>query len=314
LRAVTGNGERRIARREFLAGAGAALVPLRAEEAAPVFDIHCHPPFPGHSEGWILRHQRALGIQTSVLLPINSAAAHTGVLPSFNIAKGSAIRMATEYPNEFVAFTLVDPRRSDAARTLRREFGAGARGIGELEFPIDCDSPKLDPIYELAGEFGRPVLQHFEYGAANRKFERFEKVVAKYPRVPFIGHAQTWWGNIDLHHRQEQIWPEPDWRVTPGGITDRLLRDYPNVFGDLSASSGLNALTRDRGHARAFLERHQDKLLFGTDCIHEGPAGAAKCFGGRTLEVLRELAPSQEILRKILWINSRKLLGMPESV
>jgi hypothetical protein len=30
----------------------------------------------------------------------------------------------------------------------------------------------------------------------------------------------------------------PKTPVTPGGITDRLLSDYPNMFGDMSAGSG----------------------------------------------------------------------------
>ena len=33
-------------------------------------------------------------------------------------------------------------------------------------------------------------------------------------------------------------------------ITDRLLSDYPNMYGDMSAGSGLNALLRDEEHAR----------------------------------------------------------------
>lgn len=37
-----------------------------------MFDIHCHPPYPTHGETWILRHQRALGIRTTALLPMNS--------------------------------------------------------------------------------------------------------------------------------------------------------------------------------------------------------------------------------------------------
>ena len=96
-------------------------------------------------------------------------------------------------------------------------------------------------------------------------------------------------------------------------MTERLLSEYPNVFGDLSASSGLNALTRDSGYAREFLARFQDKLLFGTDCLHHGRAGP-ECWGRRTLEALHELAPSQEILKKILWTNARQLLRLPEAL
>ena len=61
-----------------------------------------------------------------------------------------------------------------------------------MEFQIDCDSPKMEAVYKLAEEFRVPVLLHFEYGAANMGFERFYRIVANDPGVPFIGHAQTW--------------------------------------------------------------------------------------------------------------------------
>ena len=244
---------------------------------------------------------------------MNSAAAHTGILPSFTIARGSANRLAKKYPAEFVPFTIADPRKKDCGRTLRRYLDAGARGIGEMEFPVECDSPGMMTVYEVAQEYRVPVLIHFEHGAANMGFERFFRMAAKYPNAVLIGHAQTWWGNIDLHHNQEQIWPEPDGPVTPGGITEKLLTDYPNVFADLSAASGLNALTRDRGYAREFLVRYQDKLLFGTDCLHHGQAGP-ECWGRRTLAELSKLASSQEILKKILWSNARHLLRLSETL
>ena len=75
-------------RREVLFGLLGVPVPAEAGQSHTVFDIHCHPPCPTHGETWILRHQRALGIRTTALLPMNSAAARTGLLPSFNIAQG----------------------------------------------------------------------------------------------------------------------------------------------------------------------------------------------------------------------------------
>jgi len=39
----------------------------------------------------------------------------------------------------------------------------------------------------------------------------------------------------------------------------------PNLYADLSAGSALNALSRDRAVAKAFLEKHYRKLFFGTD-------------------------------------------------
>jgi hypothetical protein len=43
------------------------------------------------------------------------------------------------------------------------------------------------------------------------------------------------------------------------------MRDYPNLYGDLSANSGLTALERDPDHAWRFLDEFQDRLVFGLD-------------------------------------------------
>ena len=56
------------------------------------------------------------------------------------------------------------------------------------------------------------------------------------------------------------------------------------MFGDLSAGSGLNALTRDEDFTRGFLERHQDKLLFGSDCSDPDGSGP-NCQGSQTIAV-----------------------------
>ncbi len=52
----------------------------------------------------------------------------------------------------------------------------------------------------------------------------------------------------------------------------RLLRTFPNLYADLSAMSGYNAITRDRDFGVRFLNEFQDKLLFGTDaCFSDDP-------------------------------------------
>jgi len=112
--------------------------------------------------------------------------------------------------------------------------------------------------------------------------------------------------------------------VTRGGVTDKWLGDYPNLFGDLSANSGNNGMSRDPEFTAGFLERHQDKLLFGSDCSctdgHGGgvsqsnnPAAArlaGKCVARETLTLLKRSA-SPKILRKIVWDNAHKLLRIP---
>jgi hypothetical protein len=95
----------------------------------------------------------------------------------------------------------------------------------------------------------------------------------------------------------------------PVSHADRYLSDYPNMYGDLSAGSGLNALTRDEDHAREFIQRHQDKLLFGGDCNdHDGQG--SKCSGAGMIAVVRRLSPSKEIERKLLYRNARRVFSI----
>jgi predicted TIM-barrel fold metal-dependent hydrolase len=163
----------------------------------------------------------------------------------------------------------------------------------------------MHEIYELAHAFEVPVLLHFQHGAFNQGIERFQTMAGKYTKAKFIGHAQTWWGNIDRNHDQKVMYPKG--RVTPGGITDRLLSDYPNVYADLSAGSGLNALLRDEDHAREFLARHQDKLMYGSDC-NDSVGTGDRCSGSRCISALKRLAPAPAVLRKIFRQNAERLL------
>ena len=99
----------------------------------------------------------------------------------------------------------------------------------------------------------------------------------------------------------------PKTKVTPGGLTDRYLADYPNIFGDLSAGSGQNSLTRDEEHAAGFLERHQDKLCLGTDCADSEGQGA-KCSGAGTIGIVRRLVPDAAVRAKIFAGNAQRII------
>jgi hypothetical protein len=81
------------------------------------------------------------------------------------------------------------------------------------------------------------------------------------------------------------------------------------MYGDLSAGSGLNALTRDEDFTRDFLARHQSKLLYGSDCTDVEGAGA-KCQGAQTIAAIRRLAGRKSIQRKLLHDNAKKLFRL----
>jgi len=68
-------------------------------------------------------------------------------------------------------------------------------------------------------------------------------------------------------------------------------------------------LTRDEDFTRDFLKRHQDKLLYGSDCNDHVGAGD-KCQGAQTIAAIRRLAPNEKIERKLLYANAKRLLRL----
>jgi predicted TIM-barrel fold metal-dependent hydrolase len=242
-----------------------------------------------------------MGIGKTVLLPAGrryGLAADAG-------GNDVVVELAKRYPKEYVFFANELPDIPETRQVLEKYLKMGAIGIGEQKFPVDSDSKHIHLVASIAEEFNVPVLLHFEHENYNFHIERFHKVLEAHPKVNFIGHAQTWWGNIDKNHDQTVMYPKT--KVTPGGISDRYLSDYPNMYGDLSAGSGQNSMLRDEEQARAFLKRHQDKLLFGSDC--SDPIGKGeKCIGTNTLLAIRRLAPDAAAVRKILHGNAARVM------
>jgi predicted TIM-barrel fold metal-dependent hydrolase len=179
--------------------------------------------------------------------------------------------------------------------------------IAEQKFMVECDSAASQKLYELAAAYNVPILLHFQHQTYNLGYDRFHTMLEKHPKTNFIGHAQAFWGNIDKNHDQKVNYPKG--KVTPGGLTDRYLADYPNMFADMSAGSGLLALTRDEEHTRGFFDRHQDKILYGSDCADHLGRGPG-CQGAATLAAIRKLASSKAVERKILFENSKRLFRL----
>ncbi|MEO7317439.1 MAG: amidohydrolase family protein [Chthoniobacteraceae bacterium] len=294
-----------ISRREFLftTASAAASVALAEHAPEPVIDIHQHTDYAGRTDEQLIAHQRTMGVTHTVLLP----AGRFFGLEAACSGNDRVMEVAKRLPREFVFFANEVPYLSDARDEIRRVLRAGGLGIGEQKFMVDADSRAIAIVAELAQEFSVPVLLHFQFGRYNTSFERFPRILEKFPTVNFIGHAQTWWANIDAKADQPVLYPKGP--VTPGGLTDKYLADYPNMFADMSAGSGLNAMLRDEDHARAFIARHADKLMFGSDCDDTIGAGE-KCSGSEMLATIRRLAPSKDVERKLLFGNAKRVLKL----
>jgi predicted TIM-barrel fold metal-dependent hydrolase len=117
------------------------------------------------------------------------------------------------------------------------------------------------------------------------------------------------WANIDANAVTNPRDNYPKGKVTPGGLTDRYLTDFPNLYADLSAGSGLNAFIRDEDHARAFIARHADRMLYGSDCSDYAGFGPT-CSGSRMIAAIRRLSPDRPTERKLLHDNAQKLFKL----
>ncbi|MCI0419863.1 MAG: amidohydrolase [Acidobacteria bacterium] len=298
-----------LSRRQFL---GAACVftlahPLSAQDAPePILDLHQHTPYNKRPRELVLVHQEQHRIKTTVILP------GEGWMLKIIGGNRECADFQAAHSDRYVKFTSADPAESRALDVLRGNIQRGAIGIGEMKYHVAVDSPEMHRVYKLAEEMQVPVLLHFEYEMYNTGFERFDKVLKAYPKVNFIGHAQTWWGNVSADLKPLDLYPKG--RVKPGGLTDRLLSDYANIYADLSAGSGLNAMTRDPEFYRGFIERHSRKLIWGSDCDCNDGKGAGvqsgRCLAEQSLELLRKLTPDMTTYRRIVYGNGAGLLKL----
>lgn len=307
-----------MARRNFLAstlsGSVVALTSFaRAEDAVaePIIDIHQHTNYRERTSTELIAHQQAMGVTQTILLPAGSPVSRASTADGKHNGLGgvgaggneTALTMARQYPKEFYFGANEVTDLADARVEIARYLDLGAVIIGEQKFGVECDSAESQLLYALAAEYGVPILMHVQHATYNLGFERLHTMLTKYPKTTFIGHAQTWWANIDKNHADQKVL-YPTGTVTAGGLTDRYLADYPNMFADMSAGSGLNALTRDEDHARGFLDRHQAKILYGSDCDDRVGSGVA-CSGSQTLAAIRKFAPNKAAERKILFENAK---------
>jgi uncharacterized protein len=296
-----------LSRRSFLTTASTALLARDSfgdtNQREEIIDIHQHTNYAGRTDDELIAHQRKLGITRTILLP-------AGRLFGLDAQCGTndtVEALAKKLPGEFSFFANEVPFLTEARVEIESYLRKGGIGIGEQKFTVESDSRAVHLLAEIAQEFGVPVLLHFQFGRYNTSYARFAATLEKFPKVNFIGHAQTFWANIDAKCDQVTLYPKGP--VTAGGLTDRYLKDYPNFFADLSAGSALNALHRDEAHAREFIARHESKLLFGTDCDDKVGAGE-KCSGSQMLATIRAWAPSKAVERKILFDNARGVLKL----
>ena len=285
-----------------------------------IVDSHNHPDWHGHNLDKFLENMNALGIDRTWLFTWECREDEYD--PEFyNNSLGlrdqdgpipfpRCLSYGERAPDRFILGYAPDPRRPGAINRLRAAVDIyGVRAYGELKLRMMYDNPDALAMYRVCGELNLPVTVHIDYEIQAKGdwpwssywygggIEAFERAVAACPDTVFLGHAPGFWAHISGDRRFEKE-SYPDGPVAPGGKLIEMLRAYPNLYCDISAGSGHNALARDAEHALRFIDEFQDRILYARDC-----------FDNRHQELLRSLSLSESVLRKIFAGNSLRLLG-----
>jgi len=312
--------ESRITRRTFLHGAaaGATLAAgyrpsgvSAAEAPGPLFDIHVHLGMvwgsrPALGVADLLRWMDAHRIEAAAVLPLISPESWDHPLTTDWV-----LQETKAHRDRLIPFCSIDPRttiidtQQKKADLLKRYRDAGARGFGEHKAGVPMDDPRNLETLAACAEIGMPVLFHLDNERNMDKpgLPGLESVLRQLPKGVFIGHAQGWWASISGDVTQEQLDGYPTGKVAPGGAIDALMDRYPNIYGDLSAGSGANAIMRDLEFGRKFLIRRADRLLFGTDYL--APEQKVPQF-----DLYRDLDLPSDAAEKIYRGNAKRLLGL----
>lgn len=314
--------------------------------AFPVIDAHNHlsgSKDPVH----LLREMDRAQVQTVVNLDGWWGSALEEQLDRYDRAYPG--RFLTYARINFKGFADSDWTARELAR-LKEGFNAGAKGLkiskslglqhrnertGKL---ISIDDPKLAPLFQLAGEMGRPVAIHSADPAAffrplDRFNERWHELMShpdwlfhdkKYPSRLQLWRARN---RVIARHRQTtfvgaHMGNNPEDLATVG----KWLDEYPNFFVDIDAR--VSELGRQPYTARRFFIQYQDRILFGTDTAPmakmyevyyrflETDDEYWDCSGGHHLQgfwrVYGIYLP-KEVLAKIYHATAARILHLPSA-
>ncbi len=220
------------------------------------------------------------GIDKSVVLPLVNPENLDVFLGTGNI---ETLRECRKFPDRLIPFYNLDPRgmlyspKADLSKILRAFKDMGCRGVGEICANIPISHPLYQNLFHHAGKEEMPLLFHFtgkRYGAYGARDDiglpGLEKMLKAFTSTVFIGHGPAFWAEIAREVDPIAREGYPRTPVRKKGRLWTLLEQYPNLYGDLSAGSGHNALTRSPAIGLEFLEKCSRQLFFGTDRFGPG--------------------------------------------
>ncbi len=282
-------------------------------------DIHVHAyrrPGPRNfsSPEQLIQRYDSMGVEQGVLLPLVSPEVY---LPQSN---EEILEIVEDCGDRFIPFCNIDPRaltntpEAPLGDLLEYYRDLGCKGIGEVMPNMPFLDPLVQNLFSHVEKAGFPLVFDMStrigggYGLYDDPgLPQLEQSLQRFPGLIFLGHGPPFWAEISELNTPNDRAGYPDYPIEKEGVVPGLMRRYSNLYGDLSAHSGYNALARDVDHAVQFLDEFQDRLLFGTDiCAPDTPTPL--------VDLLTDLKHSgklsQAAFTKIARENAVELLGL----
>jgi len=251
-------------------------------------------------------------------------------------------------PKRFIIFANINFARvgdegwgEKAAAQLERDYNQGARGLKIFKSlglsnkdtdgnRIAVDDPRLDAVWAKCGELGIPVLIHTAdpkpfWQNHDTDNERWLELKLRPRRKRGANNPVPWETLIEEQHNLFKrhknttfIAAHMGWHANDLVKLGELLDEMPNMVVEIGAV--IAELGRQPRFAKKFLEKYQDRVLFGKDAYN--PGEYATYF--RVLETEDEYFPyykryhafwrmyglglSDEVLKKIYYKNALRIV------
>jgi predicted TIM-barrel fold metal-dependent hydrolase len=284
----------------------------------PVIDFHTHLTWSGRTTDG--RHDAEAVTTIAPAADLLAVMDRKSVTCMINLTGGRGAGLAEtiarfdrSHAGRFLTFT--EPwwsRASDPdypsfqAAEIERAHRAGARGVKVLKTLglylrdpdgtlVAVDDRRFDPMWETCAALNLPVAIHVadpeafftpidrfneryeelshhpDWSFHGRDFPGFPALMAARDRL-FARHPRTRWVALHVGHHAEDL-------VDVGRMLDR----FPHVSVDLAARIG--ELGRQPRATRRFVDRYQDRILFGTDAVPNGHETPQQIFGDPLYEI-----------------------------
>ncbi len=337
----------------------------------PIIDFHTHLSFSAVETNGvsIAAERRFLGTPDGLLAVMDRKNIRSLVNLTGGFENGLVEAIAKydkAYPGRFYTFTepwysrITEPDYPLVqAEAIEKAHHEGARGLKILKTLglylrdnittgrlVKVDDPRFDPMWEVCGQLQIPVALHVSdpiafYAPADRFNERYEELNRhpnwSFQRKDFPSNAEL----LEARNRVIARHPKTHFVALHAGNFAEDLENvsncmdrFPNMSVDIAARIG--ELGRQPRATRAFFERFQDRILFGTDATPHGEEFPQQLFCEQLYEIYyRFLETSDEyfdyspapippqgrwriygihlpdsILRKIYMENAARALGL----